>query len=155
MMTTQPKPKHILIIDDEKDEADLIMRSLESEHLADAIHVARDGAEAIDYFFGPGAETRPTPDLVLLDLRLPKVDGTEVLRRLRSEAKTKFLPIVVFSASGDIHDFRTCYELCANSYVVKPVEFEHLRDVSRAVARYWLTVNASPSSEPDLPNKLS
>ncbi|HSD12064.1 MAG TPA: response regulator [Patescibacteria group bacterium] len=146
--------RNILIVDDEADEAELIKRALEGLHVADSVALVRDGEEALAYFFGPGSDSRPLPDLVMLDLRLPKIDGIEVLAKLRASERTKFLPIVVFSASGDQRDFRRCYELCANSYVVKPVEYEQLRDVVGSIARYWLTVNQSPASKPDLPNSL-
>lgn len=148
------RTRNILIVDDEADEAELIMRALEDQKVADAVTVVRDGEEALAHFFGPDAQSRPLPDLVLLDLRLPKIDGIDVLAKLRAEDRTKFLPIVIFSASGDQRDFRRCYELCANSYVVKPVEYGRLRDVVGAVARYWLTINESPASKPELPNDL-
>ncbi len=151
---TAMRTRNILIVDDEADETELITRALEDLKVADAVTVVRDGEEALAWFFGPDASSRALPDLVLLDLRLPKVDGIDVLARLREDARTKYLPIVIFSASGDQRDFRRCYELCANSYVVKPVEYGRLREVVGDVARYWLTVNESPASKPDLPNTL-
>ncbi len=140
--------KLVLLVEDDANVEVLTLRALGKIHNANQVLVARDGLEALDYLFGTAVDAqrddRPLPRVVLLDLDLPKVDGFEVLRRIRSEARTKTLPVVVLTSSDDPKDIALCYELGANSYVRKPVDFKEWGDTMRQLARYWLNVNMTP-----------
>ena len=140
--------KLVLLVEDDANVEVLTLRALGKIHNANQVLVARDGLEALDYLFGTGVgaerKDRLLPRVVLLDLDLPKVDGFEVLRRIRSEARTKTLPVVVLTSSDDPKDIALCYELGANSYVRKPVDFTEWGDTMRQLARYWLDVNVTP-----------
>ena len=140
--------KLVLLVEDDADVEVLTLRALGKIHNANQVLVARDGLEALDYLFGTAVDAersdRLLPRVVLLDLDLPKVDGFEVLRRIRSEARTKMLPVVVLTSSDDPKDVALCYELGANSYVRKPVDFTEWGDTMRQIARYWLYVNVPP-----------
>ena len=138
----------VLLVEDNPSDAELTMRALRKRNLANKLFHAKDGAEAIDFVFaqGPFVHRRVEngPKVVLLDLKLPKVDGLEVLRRIKSDERTRKIPVVVMTSSREDRDLATCYEYGVNGYVVKPVEFE---DFSRAVSElgfYWLLLNETP-----------
>lgn len=133
----------ILLVEDDADEAELALNALERSGLADEVVVAGDGTQALSYLFGdaPAGGAAPAPRLILLDLKLPKLGGLEVLERIRADARTKLIPVVILSSSkldGDVH---RSYELGANSYVVKPVDFERFSSSVAELGRYWLTLN--------------
>jgi len=140
----------ILLVEDNRDDVDLTLRALRSNHIMNEVVVARDGVEALDYLFGEGkyAGTGPTvmPQVVLLDLKLPKIDGMEVLRRLRENERTRYLPVVILTSSKEQVDVFKGYRLGANSYVQKPVDFGEFRDAVRQLGLYWLLLNESPPS---------
>ncbi len=134
--------KVILLVEDNPDDEALMIRAFQRSKLANRIDVARDGAEALAYLVGPSA--RPMPTLVILDLKLPKVDGLEVLRRLRAEERTRTLPVVVLTSSREEQDLVESYRLGANSYVRKPVDFVQFADAVQTLGLYWLVVNEPP-----------
>lgn len=138
----------ILLAEDSPDDAELAIHALRRERLADNIFVTRDGAEALDFLFcrGPFAERsfeRP-PKLVLLDLKLPKVDGIDVLRQLKDDPRTCAIPVVVLTSSKEERDLVRSYDLRANSYIQKPVDFEQFRQMVKTVGLYWLLINQHP-----------
>lgn len=135
----------VLLVEDNASDAELTLRALKKKNLANKLIHVKDGAEAIDFVFAQGAYTdrkvENGPKVVLLDLKLPKVSGIEVLRRIKSDVRTEVIPVVVMTSSREERDLVECYELGVNSYVVKPVEFE---DFARAVSElgcYWLLLN--------------
>ena len=138
----------ILLVEDNPDHELLAMRALSRNGIANDIIIARDGAEALDYLFGTGAhEGRDTdiqPQVVLLDLKLPKVDGLEVLRQMRDDERTKLVPVVILTSSDEERDMLSGYSLGANSYIRKPVEFEQFIEATRQLKLYWLVLNAPP-----------
>ena len=140
----------LLVEDNPKDEA-LTLRALRKSNIVNEVIVARDGVEALDYFFGTGThagrDTTVMPQLVLLDLKLPKVDGLEVLRRIRANESTKRLPVVVFTSSSEEEDMIKSYDLGANSYVRKPVEFDQFLEATRQLGMYWLVLNQVAPTE--------
>lgn len=136
-------PKVILLVEDNPDDELLTIRGLQKSNLVHEIVVARDGVEALDYLFGTGGKTQITPSLVLLDLKLPKMDGKEVLRRIRSDDVTKLLRVVVLTSSTEERDIEESYNLGANSYICKPVEFEKFVDSAQLLLHYWLELNES------------
>lgn len=138
------RPKTIMLVEDNPDDVMLIKRALEGNHVLNDITLARDGAEALDYFFGPDAETRPLPQVVILDLKLPKVDGLEVLQRLRDDPRTRLLPVVILTTSDEQSDLIRGYELGASSYVRKPVDFDEFFKAARTLGVYWLLLNEPP-----------
>jgi CheY-like chemotaxis protein len=138
----------VLLVEDNPSDAELTMRALRKRNLANKLFHAKDGAEALDFVFAQGPfmhrRIENGPKVVLLDLKLPKVDGLEVLRRIKSDERTRRIPVVVMTSSREDKDLATCYEHGVNGYVVKPVEFE---DFSRAVSElgfYWLLLNETP-----------
>lgn len=134
----------ILLVEDNPDDVALTLRALKKHHLANDVHVARDGAEALAFIFGEEeAALRHRPRLILLDLKLPKVDGLEVLKRLKSDLRSKKIPVVVLTSSGQQPDLQRAYDLGANSYIVKPVDFEQFVDVVRRLGFYWVLLNES------------
>ncbi len=133
----------ILVVDDNPDDVELTLRVLRNHRIANDVLVARDGVEALDVLFrGPAGS--PLPSLVLLDLKMPRMDGLEVLKRIRAEARTKHLPVVIMTTSREERDIVASYELGANSYVQKPVEFEEFEDAVRYLGLYWLILNVTP-----------
>src|SRR5713101_3739931 len=140
----------LLVEDNPKDEA-LTRRALAKSNIINEIVVAHDGVEALEYFAGTGAfadrDVSVMPQLVLLDLKLPKVDGLEVLRRLRADKRTRRLPVVVFTSSSEEEDVISSYSLGANSYVRKPVEFEQFLDATKQLGLYWLVLNEAAPVE--------
>ncbi len=131
----------ILLVEDNANDAELTLRALKQRNLANQVFVCRDGAEALDFFF-TGAT--PVPKVVLLDLKLPKVDGLEVLRRIKDDARTKSIPVVVLTSSREEPDIERAYTLGANSYIVKPVDFEAFARAVSDVGLYWLLLNHPP-----------
>lgn len=142
------KNKVILLVEDNEKDEILTIRALESCRIANQIIVARDGVEALDYLFGTGKhksrDTSNLPQLVLLDLKMPKLDGLQVLRRLRADSRTRFLPVVIFTSSSEQEDMIKSYELGANSYVRKPIDFKEFADATRQLGMYWLLLNDIP-----------
>jgi two-component system response regulator len=140
--------KTILLAEDNPDDEALTLRALKKNNIRNNVVVVRDGAEAIDFLFGQGqyADRRPAtlPTVVLLDLKLPKIDGLEVLRRIRSEERTKFLPVVILTSSKEEQDVANGYRLGANSYVRKPVNFDEFLNAANQLGLYWLLLNESP-----------
>ena len=140
----------ILLVEDNPDDVDLTLRALKRNNIVNEVVLAVDGVEALDYLFGTGAytgrDTSATPRVVLLDLKLPKIDGLEVLRRLRSDERTKLLPIVVLTSSKEQQDLVESYSLGANSYVRKPVDFNQFVEAIRQLGLYWLVLNEPPPS---------
>lgn len=142
--------KIILLVEDTADDVELTLRSLKKNNIFNEVVVARDGAEALDYLFTTGAYAGRGPNIepavVLLDLKLPKIDGLEVLRRLRADERTKYLPVVVVTSSKEELDMVSSYELGANSYVRKPVDFVQFSEAVRQLGMYWLLLNEPPPS---------
>ena len=143
--------KKILLVEDNPDDADLALRALRKGRISNEVIVTHDGAEALEYLLGADAlaapADRPLPTFILLDLKLPKIDGLEVLRRLRADPRTELLPIVILTSSREPQDVLTAYRLGANSYICKPVNFNHFAETVRQVGHYWLTLNESPQLE--------
>lgn len=143
------KNKHfILLVEDNPDDVELILRSFKKNNIANKIKVAYDGAEALDFLFGKGEyagrEAKDMPAVVLLDFKLPKIDGLEVLKRLRADAKTKLLPVVMFTSSKEDQDIINSYKAGCNSYVHKPISFDEFSEVVRQMGLYWLILNEQP-----------
>lgn len=138
----------ILLVEDNPDDEALTVMALNKSNIADEIAVVRDGEEALDYFTGQGKfsqrDTSVLPGVVLLDLKLPKVSGLELIRHIRADKKTRYLPIVVLSSSSEEQDIITSYELGANSYVRKPVNFGSFQNTARQLGMYWLDSNEVP-----------
>ena len=139
----------ILLVEDNPDHEALTIRALKKAHVLNEIIVAHDGAEALELLFGAESDSgRPvlSPQLILLDLKLPKVDGLEVLRRLSEDARTRLIPVVVLTSSDEEGDVVTSYKLGANSYVCKPVDFVQFMEATKQLGLYWLVLNESPSA---------
>jgi len=132
------EPKTILLIEDNADDEQLTLRAMRQSEIPNIIRVARHGAEALDFLYGSNAKL---PDLILMDLKLPKISGLEVLQRIRSEAATQRLPIVVLTSSDEERDILDCYRYGANSYVRKPVDFDEFIEAVRQLGLYWLSMN--------------
>jgi two-component system, response regulator len=137
---SSPQEIDILLVEDNPNDAELTQRALKKSDLGARLAVARDGAEALEYLLS----NRPRPRVVFLDLKLPKIDGTEVLRRVRAEERTRSLPVVVLTSSQEERDINECYKLGVNSYVVKPVEFDKFYKAVGDLGMYWLVLNKSP-----------
>jgi two-component system, response regulator len=135
--------KVILLVEDNPDDQTLTLSALSKNHLANEVVTAADGVKAMDYLFSPAATLNP-PALILLDLKLPKVDGLEVLRRIRSDDRTRRLPVVVLTSSKEDRDLTESYNLGVNSYVRKPVDFTQFIDAVKQLGLYWLVLNESP-----------
>ena len=140
--------KTILLVEDNPDDVALTLRALKKGNIVNDIAVAHDGVEALDYLFGTGAyagrDTTHTPTVILLDLKLPKVDGLEVLQRLRADPRTRRTPVVVLTSSDEEKDIISSYELGANSYIRKPVDFAHFTKAVAELRLYWLLLNVPP-----------
>jgi two-component system, response regulator len=138
----------ILLVEDNPDDEALTLRALKKNNITNEVVVARDGAEALDYLFGTGAyagrDTSILPQVTLLDLKLPKIDGLEVLKRLRADERTKLLPIVILTSSTEEQDRLRGYGFGANSYVRKPVDFDQFIEAVRQLGLYWLLLNERP-----------
>lgn len=138
----------ILLVEDSADDVELTRRAFERSHIAHEIVVVTDGQEALDYLFAAGAfagrDPNLTPQVVLLDLKLPKLDGLDVLRRMRADERTRRLPVVVLTSSKEESDVVRSYDLGANSFVRKPVDFDEFLDAACQLGLYWLVVNEAP-----------
>ena len=145
------EPVEILLVEDNPDDLELTVRALRKAHLANHIHVARDGAEALEFIFGEGRyadrDTSDMPKLILLDLKLPLVDGLEVLQRIKADPRTFAIPTVVLTSSKEQNDVVASYRLGVNSYIVKPVEFEGFAKAVQELGMYWLLLNQPPKIE--------
>jgi two-component system response regulator len=142
------KEKIILLVEDNADDEALTIRALKKNNIRNEVVVTRDGAEAVNYLLGRGAyegrDTSVLPQIVLLDLKLPKLDGLDVLRAIRGDERTKRLPVVILTSSKEDRDLLSGYELGANSYVRKPVDFTEFAEAVRQLGLYWLVLNESP-----------
>jgi two-component system, response regulator len=140
--------KMILLVEDNPDDEALTIRALKKNNIGNRLVVVRDGVEAIDFLFCSGAykdrDAKDTPQVVLLDLKLPKMDGLEVLRRIRENESTRLLPVVILTSSKEEQDILKGYKLGANSYVRKPVDFDQFVEAVRQLGLYWLVLNESP-----------
>lgn len=138
----------ILLVEDNPHDVELTLRVFNKNHLTNRIHVARDGAEALEYLFCTGAyaarNIEDRPKLVLLDLKLPKVDGLQVLQRLKGDPRTRALPVTVLTSSREERDLVESYRLGVNSYIVKPVNFDQFAETVRQIGLYWMLLNQPP-----------
>jgi two-component system response regulator len=146
------EPVEILLVEDNPNDVKLALHAFSRYK----VQVVRDGEEALDFLFCrngfSGRHITNCPKLVLLDLKLPKVDGLEVLRQVKSDSRTRMIPVVVLTSSDEEHDLVTSYELCANSYILKPVDFDQFLEVARTLGTYWLLMNRpAPASLPSDP----
>jgi len=139
----------ILLVEDNPSDEELTLRALKKYKLSNNIFVVRDGAEALDYIFGteqyPDRDSNNHLKVILLDLKLPKVDGLEVLRRIKADPKTKHIPVVILTSSSEESDVVESYKLGANSYIVKPVDFKQFTESIREIGMYWLLLNKAPA----------
>ena len=140
-----PKQVEILLVEDNEDDVELTLHALRKERLANSIEVARDGEEALEFLFGDSNVTLPR--LVLLDLKLPKVDGLEVLNRLKSDPRTRTVPVVILTSSKEERDLVMGYKLGVNSYIQKPVDFDQFRETIKNVGLYWLVINQAAAEQ--------
>lgn len=142
------KSKTILLVEDNQDDVKLTLRALARSRIANDVVVARGGVEALDYLFGTGRfdgrDTDTMPQVILLDLKMPRMDGLEVLRRIRSEEKTKLLPVVILTTSNEEKDRIESNSLFANSYIRKPVDFNQFAEAIQQLGLYWLVLNEPP-----------
>ncbi len=140
--------KTILLVEDNSDDVELTLRALKKHNIGNEIIVVRDGVESLDYLFATGAyadrDTSTMPTVVILDLKLPKVDGLEVLQRMRADERTKLVPVVILTSSKEEQDMVNSYRFGANSYVRKPVDFTQFIEAARHLGLYWLVINEPP-----------
>ena len=141
----------ILLVEDNPNDVKLTLHALKTNHLTNRIHVVRDGEEALEFVFATGAyasrDRDQRPKVILLDLKLPKVDGLEVLRRIKADARTRTIPVVVLTSSREERDVVESYQLGVNSYIVKPVDFDQFTDMVRQLGLYWMLLNQPPRLE--------
>ena len=141
----------ILLVEDNPDDEEFTLRALKSYNITNRIRVGRDGAEALDYIFADGKysgrDTNQHPKLILLDLKLPKVDGLSVLRRVKADPKTKQIPVVVLTSTNQESDMVESYKLGVNSYIIKPVDFKQFTESVRQIGMYWLLLNEPPAQK--------
>ncbi len=133
----------ILLVEDNPSDVELTLHAFKSANLANTVHVARDGVEAIEFLFGngSGANGTPIPKLILLDLKLPRLDGHEVLKRIKGDPRTSSIPVVVLTSSSEERDVMQTYRTGANSYIIKPVDFDQFSEAVRDIGKYWLEIN--------------
>jgi CheY-like chemotaxis protein len=147
----EPEPVEILLVEDNPNDVELTLQALRASHLANEIKVVRDGAEALDFIMcrGPYADRdiNNAPKVILLDLKLPKVDGIEVLRQTKADPRTKMIPIVVLTSSTQDKDIVESYQLGVNSYIAKPVDFQQFTESVNHLGLYWLVYNRSPRQD--------
>lgn len=140
--------KVILLVEDNPDDVKLAQHAFKKCNIANQVVVVGDGVEALDYLFGTGAyagrDASNQPSMVLLDLKLPRLDGKEVLRRMRADPRTKLLPVVILTSSKEEQDVTRCYDLGANSYIRKPIDFDQFIEAVRQLGLYWLLLNEPP-----------
>ena len=148
--TISTRSVDLLLIEDQPSDADLALRALDDLEIGGRVHLVEDGAEALDFVFGREAyadrSVADAPALILLDLKLPKVSGLEVLRCLKSDDRTREIPVIVLSSSKEDRDVARCYEMGVNSYVVKPVDFDRFTETVQRIGTYWLQTNEGPTS---------
>jgi two-component system response regulator len=149
---TEPNEVDILLVEDNPDDLELTLHALRREHLANNIFAVRDGEEAVEFLFCTGRfqqrDFDHLPRLVLLDLKLPKLNGLEVLKRVKQDPRTKALPVVVLTSSKEERDLVASYNLGANSYIQKPVDFDRFREIVKSTGLYWMVINQRPLSNP-------
>jgi CheY-like chemotaxis protein len=142
------KEVEILLVEDNPDDVELALHALRQEKLANRVEIARDGEEALDFLFCRGAHSGRSlmngPKVVLLDLKLPKVDGIEVLRQVKNDPRTKVIPVVILTSSREEKDMIDSYQLGVNAYIQKPVDFEQFRNAVKQLGLFWLVVNQPP-----------
>ena len=146
------EPLEVLLVEDDPDDVELTLQTLQQERITNSVHVARDGEEALDYIFCRGAcagHNSPVLRLILLDLKLPKIDGLQVLRELKTDPRTKDIPVVILTSSKEEKDLIASYHLGANSYIQKPVDFGQFQNTVRETGCYWLLVNQPPPTRKD------
>jgi CheY-like chemotaxis protein len=138
----------ILLVEDNPNDAELTLYALKESRIADHVHLVRDGAEALEVLLGANAAEHPagSPKLILLDLKLPKVDGHEVLRRIKADARTRGIPVVMMTSSREERDIVASYQLGVNSYIVKPIDFAAFAEAVREIGHYWLLLNQRPDA---------
>ena len=134
----------ILLVEDNPTDAEMTLRALKKKHVANTIHHAKDGAEALEFLFPAGPTASQEPKVILLDLKLPKVDGLQVLQKIKSDERTRTIPVVILTSSKEDRDLRDAYALGVNSYIVKPVEFDKFQEAVQHLGLYWLLVNKTP-----------
>ena len=138
----------ILVVEDNPDDVELLLRALKKNNIANDIAITHDGAEALDYIFGngkySGRDVNDVPRIILLDLKLPKLNGLQVLERIRADARTALVPVIILTSSKEEQDLISGYKSGANSYVRKPVDFNEFVDAVRQIGLYWLLINESP-----------
>lgn len=147
----QKKFMTILLVEDNPDDVELTLRALKKNHLINPVDVVRDGQEALDYLFYTGehaTSSHPLPGIILLDLKLPKVDGLEVLKMIKEDRRLKLIPVVVLTSSKEENDLIRSYDLGVNSYIRKPVDFEQFVETVRQIKFYWLLLNEIPPINP-------
>jgi len=141
----------ILLVEDNPNDVELALHALKKHNLSNHIHVVRDGAEALEFLFCTGAyaerHLEDGPKVILLDLKLPLVDGLEVLRQIKGDPRTRMIPVVVLTSSHEERDLVESYQLGANSYIVKPVDFQQFTEAMRIVGMYWLLLNQPPTGQ--------
>ena len=135
----------ILLVEDNPNDVKLTLNAFTTANLANSVHVARDGVEALEFLFGtasnPDKKLQERPKLILLDLKLPRLDGHEVLKRIKDDPRTSAIPVVILTSSAEERDVMRTYEVGANSYIVKPVDFEQFTESVRDIGKYWLEIN--------------
>jgi CheY-like chemotaxis protein len=138
------KEKVVLLVEDNPDDVELTLRAFKKHNLFNQVVITNDGVEALEYLFGKEGEEPELPQLVLLDLNLPRIDGLEVLRQIRNNERTKLLPVVILTSSNEVRDLDRSYTLHANSYIRKPVDFNNFIEAVQQLGLYWLVLNESP-----------
>jgi len=145
MSKTEPQVD-VLLVEDNPDDVELALHAFNQHRFANNVHVCRDGVEAVHYLFGESAAELP-PRLILLDFKMPRLNGLEVLRRVRSEERTRHVPVIMLTASDEEPDMSRSYDLGANSYIVKPVDFKQFSEVVLQLGLYWLLLNRVPGRD--------